>query len=50
MIILLSAYLLPYTLFSLRELAAYTYFFWCIDALVAIGLMFYMTREWRDQK
>jgi len=45
--LLLLAYLVPYTILRSPELTWFTYLFWCIDALAAIALMFYVMRSWR---
>ena len=47
-VILLLAYIIPYTILQAESLAWLTYPFWCADALAAIALMFYLTRRWRD--
>ena len=47
-VILLLAYVVPYTMLSSPELAWFTYPFWCLDALAAIALMFYAMKSWRD--
>ncbi|RLF07510.1 MAG: hypothetical protein DRJ60_02505 [Thermoprotei archaeon] len=48
LIVLLLAYLVPYTILRSESLAWLTYPFWCIDTLIAIALMFYITSKWRD--
>ncbi|MHC1637292.1 MAG: hypothetical protein ACXQTU_03875 [Candidatus Nezhaarchaeales archaeon] len=48
LIILSLAYIVPYTILKSESLAWFTYPFWCIDALAAIALMFYVTSKWRD--
>lgn len=47
MVLLLLAYVVPYTILRSPELVWFTYLFWCIDALAAIALMFYAMRGWR---
>ncbi|MEM4576470.1 MAG: hypothetical protein QW701_03270 [Candidatus Nezhaarchaeales archaeon] len=46
-VLLLLAYVVPYTALRSPELMWFTYLFWCIDALAAIALMFYTMKSWR---
>lgn len=48
LVVLSAAYIVPYTILKLKELAWLAYPFWCIDTLIAIALMFYVMSKWRD--
>jgi len=47
-LIIALAYVVPYTLLKLEGFRWFTYPFWCVDALVAMALMFHLMRRWRD--
>ncbi|ENH97921.1 hypothetical protein J416_03181 [Gracilibacillus halophilus YIM-C55.5] len=50
LIIVLSAYIIPYTLLSDVTKWYGSYFLWCVFGLIAIIANFFLTKDWGDEE